>query len=85
LEVWPNPAREQIHVRFYMDDGRFYKDLGLEIYDVFGRQAPTPALPQPGEGGGWIVDVSAFPSGIYIAILKDSHRRLYSRKFVILR
>lgn len=92
MEIWPNPARDQIHVRLNMDnlpahwwDGRYYKDLTLVIYDIFGRQAIAHALPQPGEGGSWIVNVSSLPPGIYIAILKNGFTILESRKFVIVR
>ena len=86
LEVWPNPARELIHVRFYMDDGRFYKDLGLEIYDIFGRKAPTPAQPLAGgDGDSWTVNVSALLPGIYFVRLRDVQTVRANAKFVVVR
>jgi len=89
LEVWPNPARDQIHVRFYMDDGRFYKDFRLEIYDIFGRKVGEINLPSPavgeGQGGGWTVNVSALPPGIYLVRLRDGQLVRASAKFVVVR
>jgi hypothetical protein len=96
LEIWPNPAREQIHVRFYMDslsaswrNGRFYKDLGLEIYDIFGRKVKEIDIPSPaveeGQGGGWTMDVSVLPPGIYLVRLRDGQTVRASAKFVVVR
>ncbi|MCK9400360.1 MAG: T9SS type A sorting domain-containing protein [Bacteroidales bacterium] len=89
LFLWPNPARDQIQVRFYMDDGRFYKDLGLEIYDIFGREVGEINLPSPAvgesQGGGWTVDVSAYPPGIYLVRLRDGKLVRASAKFVVVR
>jgi hypothetical protein len=95
LQIWPNPARDQIHVRFNMDslsaswrNGRFYKDLGLEIYDIFGRKiADILSSPQVGGGreGGWTMDVSAFPPGIYLAVLREGQSVQASAKFVVVR
>jgi hypothetical protein len=106
--VYPNPAREQVHVRWNMDvrpteglqsfgqDGRFYRDLRLEIYDIFGREMLTNVSPSPvvgeGWGGGWgrldgtwNVNVSSYPPGVYIAILKKGLSVQDSRKFIIAR
>jgi hypothetical protein len=98
MEIWPNPASGVIHVRMNMDarpteglqsfgrDGRFNKGLTLVIYDIFGREAPIPGLsPTGGKGDNvsWMVDVSALPPGVYIAILKNGLEMLQSRKFVV--
>jgi len=83
LKVWPNPARGQIHVRFYMDDGRFYKDLGLEIYDIFGREVQKIKVVDGLEK--FLINVKAYPAGVYIVILKNGLELLESRKFVISR
>jgi hypothetical protein len=89
LEVWPNPVREEIHVRLNMDDGRFYKDLRLKIYDVFGREVVMKITPSPavgeGWGGGWTADVSALPPGIYLAVLREGLIIKASVKFLVAR
>jgi hypothetical protein len=84
LTVFPNPAVEQIHVRLSMDDGRFFKDLRLEIYDIYGRKVQNPALPRT-EEGGWTLDVSGLPQGIYLVSLNDGETVVADSKFVVVR
>jgi len=83
LEIWPNPAREQIHVRFYMDDGRFNKDLGLEIYDIFGREVKEIKVPI--KQNEVQINVEGYPTGIYLILLKGGQNIRASAKFVIAR
>ncbi|MBW6459566.1 MAG: T9SS type A sorting domain-containing protein, partial [Bacteroidales bacterium] len=80
--VWPNPVREVLSVKVLgLSEGLVYS---LEIYDVFGRLAPTPALPQPGEGE-IRVDVSGLVPGIYLAVVRDKNHFIGSAKFVVVR
>ncbi|MBW6460044.1 MAG: T9SS type A sorting domain-containing protein [Bacteroidales bacterium] len=80
--VYPNPVREVLSVRVLgLSEGIVYS---LEIYDVFGRLAPTPALPQPGEGE-IRVDVSGLVPGIYLAVVRDKKHFIGSAKFVVVR
>jgi hypothetical protein len=85
MEVSPNPCRDDLHVRLNMDDGRFYKDLDLRIYDIFGRSAPSLALPHTGEGGVvvWTVDVSTLPAGIYFVAVMEDGKQVAVGKFVV--
>jgi hypothetical protein len=89
LIVYPNPASDQIHVGLNMDGGRFYKDLELEIYDIFGHQVYTDLISSPwtrrGRDGIWNVNVSSFPPGVYIAILKNGPDIMESCKFILAR
>ena len=66
-----------------MDDGRFYKDLGLVIYDIFGRKIKE--INVPGGQNEIQVDVENFGPGIYFAILKAGNQAIESRKFIIAR
>jgi hypothetical protein len=92
LYLWPNPASGVIHGRLNMDDGRFYRDLTLVIYDIFGRLvlSSTPIIPPSGgtrgglEGGrSWQINVDSFPSGIYLAVVKEGQTIRSSAKFVV--
>jgi len=84
MEIWPNPASEAIHVRLNLDDGRFYKDCELVIYDVFGRAVSGAIIKQvPAYAGtGWQVDVSTLPPGIYFVSVLEKGRRIAGAKFV---
>ncbi|MBW6460275.1 MAG: T9SS type A sorting domain-containing protein, partial [Bacteroidales bacterium] len=86
--VYPNPTRGMLNVECLMlNEGASYS---LEIYDIFGRQAPglIVSLP-PGGGragdGGWTVDVSGLVPGIYLAVVRDQANWIGSGKFVVVR
>jgi len=88
LEVWPNPATEGLSVKCSgLSSGIDYE---LVIYDIFGRLATVRqiSLP-PGVGragdGGWQMDVSSLPPGIYIAVIKNDKGVWANRKFMISR
>jgi hypothetical protein len=83
MEVWPNPGREQIHVRLNMDDGRLNKDLTLVIYDIFGREVGRIMVVDGQDEV--IVNIESYSPGVYIAILKKGFDLLESRKFVVAR
>jgi hypothetical protein len=88
LSLWPNPASEVLNVKCLglSESG----DLELRIYDVFGRtvEANIISLPPGGEragDGGWQIDVSALPPGIYIAVVRGDAAIVASGKFVVVR
>jgi hypothetical protein len=81
LEVWPNPCQGVLSVKCLgLSAG---KDYNLSIYDIFGRQATNPDLLQTGERGSWRVDVSAMPSGIYFAVVREGPVIKGSAKFIV--
>jgi hypothetical protein len=86
MEIFPNPASGEIHVRLNMDDGRFNRDLKLNIYDIFGRNAPIPCPSPPVGGKGewlWTVNVSSLSPGIYFAVVKEGESVVGTGKFVV--
>jgi hypothetical protein len=86
LVVWPNPANSVLSVKVLgLSSGRYYS---LVIYDIFGRIALflPPGGGRAGDGGwSWQVDVSALPTGIYLAVVKDERNVLGTGKFVVAR
>ncbi len=83
LEVFPNPARDEIQVKWEPGKAGPEHECWLEIYDIFGRQAPVPA-PMKGKGD-WKVNVSNLLPGIYLVILRDEGRIKAEAKFVVCR
>ena len=87
LKIWPNPCRGMLNVECLMlNEG---KNCELIIYDILGRPAQVTVISSPLEGGGreggWRLDVSALPPGVYfISILQDG-RRVAGGKFVVSR
>jgi hypothetical protein len=86
LIMWPNPVKDQLHMRMNMVDGRFYRNLVMEIYDIFGNKVMTPILKSIAESGiDWTINVSTYSPGIYIAIIKENQIIMQSAKFIVVR
>jgi subtilisin family serine protease len=81
MAVWPNPARNDVHVRLNMDDVRFYKDLAFIIYDIFGRKIEEINI--AGGQNEIQLNVEDFKPGIYMAMLKDGNLVMANGKFVV--
>ena len=91
IEVYPNPAYTEICVRSSFFGARSSvfgarsSVLGVRssvlIYDMFGRQLEEIQLPI---GQNQVrIDVSAYPAGIYIAVLGNENGIVGRRKFVV--
>ncbi len=81
LEVWPNPAGEQIHCRLSIFDCQFSKYYELLIYDIFGRRVEEVLVPV-----GQVemrLDVSGYPSGLYFAVVRNKTGVIGSAKFLV--
>jgi hypothetical protein len=79
MELFPNPATNQINCRLSTVDCR----LSIFIYDIWGRKMKEIIIPKNQEETQ--IDVSAFPQGIYIAVLKSEWEILDRKKFVVQR
>jgi hypothetical protein len=77
MELFPNPATNQINCRLSTVDCR----LSMFIYDIWGRKMQEITIPS-GQTETQI-DISAFPPGIYIAVLKSEREILDRKKFVV--
>ncbi|MCD4723370.1 MAG: T9SS type A sorting domain-containing protein [Bacteroidales bacterium] len=79
LHVFPNPSSVEIYCRLQVADCR----SSLFIYDMFGRKQNDIQIP---EGQSLRrVDISNYPAGIYIAVLKNEKGIVGRRKFVVSR
>jgi hypothetical protein len=85
LEVWPNPASGVLSVKCLgLSSG---SSCSLAVVDIFGRQVIS-LLRQPAEragDGGWQIDVSTLPAGIFVAVLRDEQTIIGTTKFVVAR
>lgn len=77
MELFPNPATNEINIRFSILDFR----SSVFIYDMWGRKMNERTIPKGQQKTQ--IDVSAFPPGVYIAVLKSDHEILDRRKFVV--
>ena len=77
INIFPNPANSEIHVR-----SSFFGDRSsVFIYDMFGRQQEEIQIPAGQDQVS--IDISAYPAGIYIAVLKNEKGIVGRRKFVV--
>lgn len=79
LSIYPNPASDIIHVRCSTS----HVPCSILIYDLFGRKIEEIEIPQGQEKIQF--NVSSYPRGIYIAVLRDEKRVIDRKKFIISR
>lgn len=79
IEIYPNPASNEVNIRSSL----FGPRSSVFIYDMFGRLMDEIMVPQDQEES--LVDVSGYPEGIYIAVLRNDSGIIGRRKFVVAR
>ena len=77
--IYPNPASENITVRY--PDIFNYKKREVVIYNALGNEI-RKVVRAPGQPED-LIDVSDFPPGIYIAVLKANGEKIAVGKFVV--
>ena len=77
MELYPNPAMNQINCRLSIVDCRY----SIFILDMFGRKQEEIQIPK--EQKEIQIDVSDYPQGIYIAVLRSEREMLDRKKFVV--
>jgi len=75
--IYPNPASDQIHVPCSM----FNVPCSILIYDLYGRKIESIKIPE--EQKEIEINVSSYPHGIYIAVLRDATGIIGRRKFIV--
>jgi hypothetical protein len=85
MEVWPNPANDLVHFRIRQDNLNGFPSIErkLEIYNVFGEKEAEIKMSVFQES--YSQDVSAFPTGLYLVVMRDRQKVLYTSKFLIAR
>ncbi len=75
--IYPNPAIERINCRIHS-----VKDIGLvSVYNLYGLKQDEVVVPK---GQKEIqIDVSDYPAGVYVAVLKSERDILDRKKFVV--
>jgi hypothetical protein len=76
LCIFPNPATDEINCQLSTIDCQ----LSMLIFDIFGRKQDEISIPK-GQSQTHL-DVSAYPTGIYVAVLKDERGNVARGKFI---
>ena len=81
LEIWPNPAKEQINIKYQLNESGYQKETVLEIFDVYGKKVEEYLFPE--QQSQISINTSSFHQGIYIAVVKRNKQILDVGRFVI--
>ncbi len=76
MELYPNPATTELQLRFSILDFR----SSIFIYDLYGRKQDELIIPK--DQSQTRVDVSNYPSGVFIVVLNSVNGNLMRGKFV---
>jgi hypothetical protein len=83
ITVYPNPASDWIHILFRENMSMWRQEREMEIFNVFGEK--VSAIKIPGNAETYDINVSNFPGGLYLLVIKERQRIVYSGKFLIAR
>ena len=75
LEVFPNPAADQLHINYVLDQP---STVHLEVFDLLGREVKAVVYPPQRPGAHhvtWMIDHLA--SGTYMLVLEAEGYRVY--------
>jgi hypothetical protein len=81
--VHPNPAKNQIYLNWKLLEGMNPEKVTLSVYNIQGKLVLTNTLNQ--EVGIQEINVSNYPTGIYLYQLQYEGILLHSEKFEVLR
>ena len=85
FKIYPNPSSHYLNIRYPIlrqaqDRSSDIRDL-IFIYDMFGRLMDEIIVPSGQEESR--VDISNYPDGIYVAVLRNEEKILGREKFVV--
>jgi hypothetical protein len=79
LKVFPNPAAEEIRVRYRNPNRVQLYNPQVEIRDLLGRKVHSERL----QGNELLIDLSDFQSGVYLVLLVDEGKVMGREKLVV--
>lgn len=76
LYIFPNPSSDNIYIRHQLSGIKYQ----ISIFDLYGRKQDEIIIPKDQEQIK--VDVSGYPAGVYVAVMKDEKGVVARAKFV---
>ncbi len=73
ISIFPNPANDNITIELTADCHT------IEIYDSFGRMMMSQQVTESLSHQVVDIDISKYPSGLYLVVVKDDNNRYYKR------
>jgi hypothetical protein len=81
--IYPNPASEWIHILFRENRPNWFSDREMEIVNVFGEKVIEEKIPH--WTGTNDFNISKLSQGIYLLVIRDRQKIVYTGKFLIAR
>lgn len=81
MEIWPNPAKDWIHVQTVLRYNELCGNTRLFIFNMFGENVGEMVIPRGNEIISF--NISGLPNGIYLAVIRKNERIISSSKFLI--
>lgn len=78
VQAFPNPTKGQFKVSFPSGVPRFGGNGGIEVFDIHGRSVLSQSPPL-GDLGGFDIDLTDQPTGLYILKITDGERVINSK------
>jgi len=82
LDVYPNPARDMIHV-IMPDISNFFGNARIDIMDATGKTVLNKTVRYQ-QGNREDINTNSLPAGTYIVVLSDQKGIIHSRKKIII-
>jgi hypothetical protein len=79
ITAFPNPAKDK--VKFELENTALHQNIRLRCYDLLGKLMSNNPVIQGQRGAA--IDVSSWPSGMYVAIIYSNGSPLGKCKFVV--
>jgi hypothetical protein len=78
MKLYPNPANEEIHLAYAIEENTLAQ---LSIMNLTGQIVFQKTIDASEAAGDLIVDLSAYPAGMYVATLQNG-KDVISQKFI---
>jgi len=79
IKVFPNPAKDK--VKFELENTALHQNIWLRCYDVLGKLMYNGPVIQGQRGAS--IDISSWPSGMYVALVYSNGEAAGKCKFVV--
>jgi len=79
IKVFPNPAKDKVN--FELENTSLHQNIRLRCYDLLGKLMYNEPVIQGQRGAA--IDISSWPSGMYVAIIYSNSGAVGKCKFVV--
>jgi len=83
ITIYPNPASDWIHIIFRENRLNGFSNRDIEIFNVLGEKVVEMKIPFISES--YSHNISSLPQGLYLLVIRERQKVVYTGKFLIAR